>query len=78
MLLLLKSFLDTIKQAMNTYETKLNKQLETTVVTDTKHLKKASNITEEILIITDKYVNWFSKRDVKEYIRLKKKFLKVN
>ena len=46
------------------------------VVKDKKELKKASNITEDILLLTDKYYHLFDKSDQRKYNRLKKKFNK--
>ena len=76
--LAIKAFFDSVAKTMSMYEEKLKNQTTTEVVKDKKMLKKASNITEEILEITDKYVNTFDSSDVKKYNKLKKRFLKVN
>lgn len=78
MIAALKAFFDSLSKMMNVYETKIKNQTTTEVVKDKRALKKASNITEEILEITDKYCETFEKRDIRKYNKLKKKFLKVN
>lgn len=78
MLRFISSIADTVKQIFKTWETNISHQLENTIVTDRKDLKKASNITEEILIITDKYTKWFDKEDYRNYNKLKRKFLRLN
>ena len=50
----------------------------TEAIKDKKSLKKATNYTEEILEITDKYTQFFSKLDLRRYNSLKKKFNKNN
>ena len=76
--LAIKAFFDSIAKTMSMYETKLKAQTTTEVVKDKKMLKKASNITEEILEITDKYAQAFEASDLRKYTKLKKRFLKVN
>ena len=66
-----KSFL-----GFKTEEIKLKPTLE--VVKDKKDLKKASNITEEIIQLVDPYSETFDKSDLKKYQKLKKEFLKHN
>lgn len=78
MMMTIKAFFDSLSKMMNVYETKIKNQTTTEVVKDKRALKKASNITEEILEITDKYCKTFEKRDLRKYEKLKKKFLKVN
>lgn len=78
MLSLLSQLITMLKQLLSTYETSVKNQTTTEVVRDKKYLKKASNITEEILEITDKYFESFEKEDIKKYIKLKKRFLKFN
>lgn len=77
-MLLIQAFIEAIKQALKTYEASIKNQTTTEVVHDKKLLKRASNITENILMITDKYFDTFEKGDQKQYLKLKKKFLKVN
>lgn len=78
MLSLLSQIFNAIKQLLATYETSIKNRTTTEVVKDKKQLKKASNITEEILEITDKYIDSFEKDDKKDYGKLKKRFLKFN
>ena len=75
---MIQAFIEAIKQALKTYEASIKNQTTTEVVHDKKLLKRASNITENILIITDKYFDKFEEEDQKQYLKLKKKFLKVN
>ena len=78
MLSLLSQVINMLKQLLSAYETSVKNQTTTEVVKDKKCLKKASNITEEILEITDKYFESFEKEDIKKYTKLKKRFLKFN
>ena len=71
----LLQFLDSVAKL---WKSKVDNQTTTSVVKDKNQLKKASNITEEILQITDKYYNTFTKLDRIRYKRLKKRFLKAN
>ena len=75
---MIQAFIEAIKQALKTYEASIKNQTTTEVVHDKKLLKRASNITENILMITDKYFDKFEEEDQKQYLKLKKKFLKVN
>ena len=77
-MLMIQAFIEAIKQALKTYEASIKNQTTTEVVHDKKLLKRASNITENILMITDKYFDKFEEEDQKQYLKLKKKFLKVN
>lgn len=78
MILTIKAILDTVKQGISAYETQLKTQTTTEVVREKKQLKRASNITEQILLLVDKYVNSFTQDDQVLYRKLKRKFLKVN
>ena len=77
-MLMIQAFIEAIKQALKTYEASIKNQTTTEIVHDKKLLKRASNITENILMITDKYFDKFEEEDQKQYLKLKKKFLKVN
>jgi hypothetical protein len=48
------------------------------VVKDKKSLKRATNYTEELIEIVDKYTDYFTKKDLSKYNSLKKKFNKNN
>lgn len=75
---LIKAIVTSITEALRAYETKIKNQTTTEVVKEKKQLKKASNITENILMITDNYTHVFTETDLVRYNKLKKKFLKVN
>ena len=78
MLIMIRAFIEAVKQGLSTYEASIKNQTTSEVVHDRKLLKRASNITEDILLIVDKYVDTFEENDKKQYERLKRKFLKVN
>ena len=63
----LKSLFDYVKE-------RKTKQSETQVIKDKKRLKDASNIAEDIFIITDQYAHTFSQEHQKEYKKLREKF----
>lgn len=72
------AFLEMLKQFFSLRQSSIENQTTTSVIKDKKSLKKASNITEKILLITDKYKDSFDKKDLRNYEKLKNKFLKVN
>lgn len=78
MIAAIKSFFDSLTQVMKTYESKIEHQTTDEVVKEKKALKKASDITEQILIIVENYKKVFDEKDLEKYEKLKKKFLKVN
>ena len=78
MILAIKAFFDSLTATMNTIETKINQQTTSQILRDKRRLKEASNITEDILTITDKYKESFEIKDLNRYERLKRKFLKLN
>ena len=78
MLEFINSIVNTIEQIFKTWEVNICHELENTIINDKKDLKEATNVTEEILIITDKYTKWFDKEDYRNYHKLKRKFLKLN
>ena len=78
MILAIKAFFDSLTATMNTIETKINQQTTSQILRDKRRLKEASNITEDILTITDKYKESFEIKDLNKYERLKRKFLKLN
>lgn len=47
-------------------------------IKDKRSLKKATNYTEELIALVDNYTEHFSKKDLKKYNSLKKKFNKNN
>lgn len=72
------SFFQSLTKAIEAYETHIIEQDSIEVLKSKKRLKKASDITEEILTIVDKYVESFDTSDSKRYQKLKKAFQKVN
>lgn len=78
MIAAIKALFDSITQTMKTYETKIQARTTEEVVKEKRCLKKASDITEQILILVDIYKHLFNEKDLDKYERLKKKFLKVN
>jgi SHS2 domain-containing protein len=78
MIAAIKALFDSITQTMKTYETKIQARTTEEVVKEKRCLKKASDITEQILILVDSYKHLFNEKDLDKYERLKKKFLKVN
>ena len=72
------AFFTSLNQAIKTYETHILEQSTSDVVKSKTRLKKATDVTEEILEITDKYASTFEGRDLLKYNKLKKKFLKLN
>lgn len=78
MLAAIKSFFDSLVEIMRAYEVKIANQTTTELVKEKRKLKKASDLTEQILNITDKYIDLFEETDFNKYIKLKTKFLKVN
>ena len=48
------------------------------LVKDRRSLKKATNYTEQLIEIVDKYTEYFTKRDFNKYNTLKRKFNKNN
>lgn len=72
------AFFEMLKQFFKLRETDIEHKPTTDVIKDKKTLKKATNITEQILEITDNYVESFDEKDAKKYEKLKKRFLKYN
>lgn len=67
-----------LEKMLEAYRTSLEEQTTTEVVKEKKSLKKASDITEEILDIVENYKHLFSEKDLKRYNKLRSKFLRVN
>lgn len=72
------AFFEMLKQFFELRETDIEHKPTTDAIKDKKTLKKATNITEQILEITDNYVESFDEKDAKKYEKLKKRFLKYN
>lgn len=58
----------------NWLRTNKEEQSETQLIKDKKRLKDATNIAEEIFVITDKYKDFFMAEDKEKYDKLRKKF----
>ena len=67
-----------LEKMLEAYKTSLEEQTTTEVVKEKKSLKKASDITEEILDIVENYKHLFNEKDLKRYNKLRSKFLQVN
>lgn len=78
MLQLFTETITALEKMLETYKTSLEEQTTTEVVKEKKSLKKASDITEQILDIVDNYKHLFTEKDLKKYTKLRSKFLKVN
>lgn len=78
MIAAITAFFQSLTQTIKAYETYIKEQSTTDVVKTKHRLKKATDVTEEILIIVDKYVDTFEEKDINKYEKLKKKFLKYN
>ena len=79
--MILQTFTEVIgafEKMLEAYKASLEEQTTTEIVKEKKDLKKASNLCEEILGITDKYKNTFDKKDLLRYNKLRDKFFKVN
>ena len=74
----IKSFCDMVKQGFSLWQTDINEKPTLELVRERKKLKKATDYTEEIITIVDKYTEHFEKRDLRKYNSLKKKFNKNN
>ena len=78
MLAILKSFFESLTAALRTFEANINQQATSQLLKDKRRLKEAADITENILEITDKYTSYFNHRDLNDYVKLKRKFLRKN
>ena len=72
------AFFDMIKEFFNMRAEDLSHKVENELVRDKKYLKKASNITENIIALVDKYSDTFKKSDLRKYEKLKTQFKKYN
>lgn len=72
------AFCEMVKQGFATLQSDIEHKLEGTVIKDKKDLKKATNVAEKIILLMDRYKNFLTEKDLKEYNKLKKRFLKYN
>mgnify|MGYP003290129241 CR=1 FL=1 len=75
---MIAAILEVIKQLLSVKQTQMTNMPILDAIKDKKNLKKASDITEKIIKIVDNYTNNFTRKDLKEYNKLKDKFNKVN
>ena len=74
----IKAFFDMMKELFKFKEEDFKTKPTREIVNEKKSLKKASDYTEMLLDITDKYIEHFDKKDLKRYNSLKRKFKKHN
>ena len=72
------ALLELLKQFLSVKQTDMENRPILDAIKDKRNLKKATNITEKLLVITDKYIEHFEKKDLRQYNNLKNKFLKFN
>ena len=72
------AFCEMVKEFFGFKSTDIVHKPTTEIVKEKKSLKKATNYTEQIFLIVDKYTNHFSALDLRKYNALKKKFMKNN
>lgn len=72
------AFCEMVKSFFGFKQTDIEHKPTTELVKEKKSLKKATNYTEQIIEIVDKYVDFFDSSDKRKYKSLKKKFLKNN
>lgn len=65
-----------LKQLFSLKQTDLENKSELSVVKEKDSLKKSANYAEQLILITDKYIKFFDKTDLRKYNSLKKKFNK--
>lgn len=72
------NFCNMVRQAFRTHQVQIEHALETAVIKDKRDLKKATDTAEKIILLMDKYKNFLTEKDLKQYNTLKKRFLKYN
>ena len=72
------AFCEMVKEFFGFKTTDIVNKPTTEIVKEKKSLKKASDITEEIITLVEGYTQFFSKRDLRRFNSLKKKFQKNN
>ena len=70
----IQSVSEAFTSLFNWLRTNKEEQSETQIIKDKKRLKDATNIAEEIFVITDKYKDFFMAEDKEKYDKLRKKF----
>lgn len=74
----LTALFEMVKQFLSVKQTEMEHRPTLEVVKDKKALKKATDYTEQLIEIVDKYTEYFTKKDLNKYNSLKKKFNKNN
>lgn len=69
-----KSVSEAFSSLFNYCRTNTEHQSETQIVKDKRRLKKATNVAQQIFMISDRYQQDFTLRDRKDYKRLRAKF----
>ena len=70
----IQSVSEAFTSLFNWLRTNKEEQSETQLIKDKKRLKDATNIAEQIFVITDKYKDFFMAEDTETYDKLRKKF----
>ena len=70
----IQSVSEAFTSLFNWLRTNKEEQSETQLIKDKKRLKDATNIAEQIFVITDKYKDFFMAEDTEIYDKLRKKF----
>lgn len=78
MIAAITAFFEMCKQALNVSQISIEHTLDRTVVKDKKNLKKACDVAEKLILLTDKYKNFMTENDLKKYNNYKLKFFKFN
>ena len=74
----LQSFFKMGEKIADTGKTVIEHRAENDIINDKHNYKKATDIAEGIIIIAQKYLEYFSKRDRKFFEHLVKQFYKYN
>lgn len=72
------ALLELLKQFLCVKQTDMENRPVLDAIRDKRNLKKATDIMEKVLLIADKYTEQFDKKDLKQYNKLKNRFLKFN
>lgn len=65
---------EAFKSGFSYAEESKERQSESQIIKDKKRLKEATNIAEKIFEISDKYKNYYTAKDLKNYEKLMKDF----
>ena len=73
-----QAIFDAINKIFDFGKTSVEHQSEKQVIKDKKNYKKATNIAEKIIILSNKYVDTFLEKDRKTFEKLVNQFYKYN